>query len=253
MARKATPKVDGAEGTPQIEELKKETYIGWVTDVATARKKLDEAQTAHASPWKRCDALRIDPKAAKIVEAFARMDPRAAQMTLRNVNLYAGWRGLNAQLDILDTSTSDPAKVAEARAEGAKAAADDLPREAPYQEPTLAANWESGYDEIKAQGTSDGDKPAEAPAPAKRARTKKTGDDAPAPKGGSKVADPDQPIIDQARTAFEAKTPRSGNPYKQDLQPHEHGLWDAEWMVQENKAKWAKTQERQNAESTVTH
>lgn len=246
MARKATPKLDGAEATPQVDELKKETYLEWISEVASKRKKLDDAQIGHAAPWKRCDALRINPKAAKMCEALARMDPREAQICLRELNKYAGWRGITGQLDILDSANADPAKVAEVRDEGAKAAHDGLPREHGYTEPVLAANWEAAYDEIKALQQS--------PTGPKRSRAKKA--DAPAaPKtdGDGKIVDPDQSIIDEARRAFEANAARTANPYNKEKQRHEHGIWDAEWMVQSEKAKWAKTQQRQPAEPATTH
>lgn len=84
--------------------LTKDTFHKFLTAITNTKQKVSDATTAHASEFKRCDALQIHPEALKPIQKLDRMSEEKRGNLLQAFDRYRTWMTWDAQLDLLEAA-----------------------------------------------------------------------------------------------------------------------------------------------------
>ena len=84
--------------------LTKDAFQKFLTKITNTKQKVSDAQTAHASEFKRCDVLQIHPEALKLIQKLDRMSEEKRDNLLQAFDRYRSWMNWGAQLDLLESA-----------------------------------------------------------------------------------------------------------------------------------------------------
>jgi hypothetical protein len=99
MARKKPTPIPTTSG-----DLNKDAFHKFLTAITNTKQRVADATTAHASEFKRCDALQIHPEALKLIQKLDRMGEEKRGNLLQAFDRYRTWMTWDAQLDLLETA-----------------------------------------------------------------------------------------------------------------------------------------------------
>lgn len=90
--------------------LDRETYMGFMADVAEKKQELDDTKMSHAGAWKKAEALGIHPDVAKLFAKLDRYEPTKLADWLRSFDKYRPWyEDWTAQPDLWDDQPTESA------------------------------------------------------------------------------------------------------------------------------------------------